>query len=155
MAGMNDYVTKPFDEINLIETIAKYTIIKGEKVSKVVKPNKIKNLYNLNSLHNLSRGNIEFVKKMVTIFIQQTNTTLEKIERSIETKNYIEVSQLIHKIKPSIEGIGVTSISDSVKKLEKIAKETEDVEQIESLFLTIKEVLTVVIEQLKENEIDI
>ncbi len=154
MAGMNDYVTKPFDEINLIETIAKYTIINGEKVSKVVKPDKIKKLYNLNSLHNLSRGNNEFVKKMVSIFIQQTNTTLEKIDLAIATKNYIEVSQLIHKIKPSIEGIGVISISDAVKKLEKIAKETEDVEQIESLYTSIKNILIIVIEQLKENEID-
>lgn len=154
LAGMNDYVTKPFDEINLIETIAKHTLTKKRKISKVAKPIKIKNLYNLNSLYNLSRGDKEFVKKMVNIFIDQTTTTLEKIERSIETNNFIEVSQLIHKIKPSIEGIGVVSIHDAVVTLEKIAKDAEEPYEIEALFTTIKNILTIVIEQLKENEID-
>lgn len=153
-AGMDDYVTKPFDEANLIETIAKHTIRKGITLPKVKKVKKIQRLYNLNSLNNLSRGNKEFVEKMVVIFIEQTNTTIEKIKNAIEAENFIEVSQLIHKIKPSIEGIGVISILDDVKILEKIAKESNDKKQIEAIFSGIKEVLIEVVIQLKENEIE-
>lgn len=152
--GMDDYVTKPFDEVNLIETIAKHTIHKGNRFQNIKKIKKIEKLYNLNSLNNLSRGNKEFVEKMVVIFIEQTHTTLEKIKNAIEAENFIEVSQLIHKIKPSIEGIGVTSILDDVKILEKIAKESNDKKQIDTLFLRINKVLTEVVIQLKENEIE-
>ncbi|WP_298140318.1 PAS domain S-box protein [Flavobacterium sp.] len=152
-AGMNDYITKPFDEINLIETIAKHTIRKGNVLPKIEKNQKIQKLYNLNSLNNLSRGNKEFVDKMITIFIDQTNITIDKIEVAIANNNFIEVSQLIHKIKPSIEGIGVTSIIDDVKILEKIAKESDDKTQIEAIFLDIKEVLKQVVNQLKDYEI--
>lgn len=153
-AGMNDYVTKPFDEANLIETIAKHTIHKGNKVPKAKKVKTNHKLYNLSSLNNLSRGNKEFVEKMVTIFIDQANSTIEKVADAIEVENFIEVSQLIHKIKPSIEGIGVTSIIDDVRILEKISKEQGDKKQIEAIFSGIKVVLKEVIDQLNENEID-
>jgi len=153
-AGMNDYVTKPFDEITLIETIAKHTIHKENILPEVKKNNQIQKLYNLNSLNNLSRGNKEFVEKMIIIFIEQTTITIEKIKNAIEAENFIEVSQLIHKIKPSIEGIGVISILDDVRTLEKIAKESNDKKQINTLFLGINNVLTEVVLQLKENEIE-
>jgi CheY-like chemotaxis protein len=153
-AGMDDYVTKPFDEVNLIETIAKHSILKHQKLPKEKKKQKSKQLYNLSSLNNLSRGNSEFVIKMVAIFIDQTNSTIVKIESAIATDNFIEVSHLIHKIKPSIEGIGVLSILNEVKLLEKIAKETTDKRQIESVFSIIKITLKEVVLQLQENEMD-
>ncbi len=153
-AGMNDYITKPFDETNLIETIAKHTIRKEDKLSNVEKIEKIEKLYNLSSLNNLSRGNREFVEKMIVIFINQTNTTIEKIQNAIEADNFMEVSQLIHKIKPSIEGIGVISILNDVKHLEKITKESPNKQEIESVFSVIKTTLKKVVIQLQQNEIN-
>lgn len=153
-AGMNDYVTKPFDEVNLIETIAKHTIRKNDRLSKVEKIEKDEKLYNLSSLNNLSRGNKEFVEKMIVIFIDQTNSTIEKIQNAIEANNYIEVSQLIHKIKPSIEGIGVISIVNDVKLLEKLTKETPNKQEVESVFSVIKTTLKKVVTQLQQNEIN-
>ena len=108
---------------------------------------------NLSSLNNLSRGNSEFVQKMITIFIAQTTETIEKVEDAIEVKNYLEVSRLIHKIKPSIEGIGIISILEEVKLLEKISAENNNKKLINSLFNTIKFTLEKVILQLKENEL--
>jgi len=124
-AGMDDYVTKPFDESILLETIAKLLYQKDEKEI-ILENNNMPNntlLYSMNSINNLSRGNEEFVQKMITIFIDQTQDTIEKIERALLTNDYLEVSRLIHKIKPSIEGMGVLSILEDVKSLEKITKE--------------------------------
>jgi HPt (histidine-containing phosphotransfer) domain-containing protein len=102
----------------------------------------------------LSRGNKEFVIKIITVFINQTTQTIEKIDQAIKKIDYLEVSRLIHKIKPSVEGIGVFSIIDEIKLLEKIAHETQDKEQIESLFSNIKLVLEKVIIQLQKNELE-
>lgn len=151
-AGMNDYVTKPFEEEVLIETIYKNLTKKIKKEIKQGINNNTK-LYNLNSLRNLSRGNEEFVLKMITIFITQTTETLHKIEEAITIDDFTEISRLVHKIKPSIEGIGVTSIVEDIKLLEKIAKETNDKTTILRLFENIKSILEQVVLQLKQNEI--
>ncbi len=152
-AGMDDYVTKPFDETILLETIAKLLHRENDKSTLLNHASENNWLYNLSSLNNLSRGNQEFVQKMITVFIDQTIETIEKVEKAIPLNDFQEVSRLIHKIKPSVEGMGILSIVDDVKLLEKVSKETNDKEQIILLFSTIKFTLEKVVLLLKENEI--
>ncbi len=152
-AGMDEYVTKPFDETILLETIAK--LLHQKEIKPISHSSNVENvwLYSLNSINNLSRGNEEFVQKMIAIFIDQTIDTIQKVEKALLTNNFQEVSRLIHKIKPSIEGMGILSILDDVKLLEKKAKETTDKELINSLFATIKFTLEKIVQLLKENEL--
>ncbi|OYU85549.1 MAG: hypothetical protein CFE24_01205 [Flavobacterium sp. BFFFF2] len=152
-AGMNDYVTKPFDEAILIETIAR--LISEKTTEDSNKHQKMENelLYNLNSLNNLSRGNHEFVQKMLAIFVSQTSQTIEKIDQAMEINDFQEVSRLVHKIKPSVEGVGILSIVDDIRLLEKLSKDTEDQQQIERLYAKVKLVLEEVVIQLTNNEL--
>ena len=154
-AGMDDYVTKPFDEDILIETIAKHTINKKLSIPKssgLSDTSPSDTIYNLTSLHNISRGNEEFINKMIAIFIEQTTDALEKSEIAISQNNFMEVSRLIHKIKPSVESLGITSILSELKIIEKTAKVSKDKEKILALFSVIKDVLQEAVIQLKENE---
>ena len=153
-AGMDDYVTKPFDEDILIETIAKHTTNKKPTIPKagLSEIAATDTLYNLNSLHNISRGNKEFITKMIAVFIEQTTDSIEKAETAISQNNFKEVSRLIHKIKPSVESLGITSIISEMKILEKTAKDSNNKERISALFFIIKEVLEKAIIQLKNNE---
>lgn len=149
-AGMNDYVTKPFEESVLIETLARYTINKDIISTKTIEKAKDERLYDLKVLNTMSRGNTEFVQKMISIFISQTEEVISKVEDALSKDDFLLVSQLIHKIKPSIESMGVIIILDDVKHLEKIAKESSDRDQITKLFYFIKNVLMATINQLRE-----
>ncbi len=151
-AGMDDYVTKPFDEDILIETIAKYTVNKNLSRPESLQTEK---LYDLSSLFTLSRGNSEFVIKMSAIFVEQTTDIIKKATTAINLNDFAEASRLIHKIRPSVESLGIKSIIKELKHFEKIAKETSDKEQILALFNTIKDILELVIVQLNENELNI
>lgn len=150
-AGIDDYVTKPFEENILVEIIAKQLEKKEQKF--IFSEGEEALLYNLNALHNLSRGNQEFVLKMVQIFVKQAEEVIQKIEICFQNKDYEEVSRLIHKIKPSIEGVGVFSIVEEVKWIEKLAKENKEHALIETLFDNVKKVLEKVILQLKTIEL--
>ncbi len=147
-AGINDYVTKPFDENLLIEIIHK-------NVNKTSIPKRPREelLYNLNSLYNLSRGNNDFVIKMIEIFIKQTEETLIKVNQAITINDFSEVSKLVHKIKPSIEGMGIKSLIDDVKELETMNKSENNKKEIIQLFEIIKDGLQLSITQLKDNEL--
>jgi signal transduction histidine kinase/DNA-binding response OmpR family regulator len=154
-AGMDDYVTKPFDEDILIETIAKHTTSKKTAIPKTVftTTSSSDKLYNLTSLNNLSRDNKEFISNMIELFVEQTTDAIERSAIAISEDNFIEVNQLIHKIKPSVESLGITSIGKELKHLEKLTKEAKDKKQIATLFSNIKVVLEMAILQLIENEI--
>lgn len=149
-AGMNDYVPKPFEEFVLIETLARYTVNKDLLFHNNIEENENTKLYDLNILNTMSKGNHEFVQKMISIFISQTEDVIEKTEEALDKDNFLLVSQLIHKIKPSIESMGILIILDDVKRLEKLAKESSDHNQIANLFSQIKGILVTAIDQLKK-----
>lgn len=144
-SGMNDYVTKPFMEENLLNIIYKYTKNKEKSNNNTPK------LYDLKNIKLLSRGDEAFVQKMLSIFISQTQETIPLVEKSLQENHFIEVARLIHKIKPSIEGIGISSIKEDIIRLEILAKEqSPETSKILSLFEKIKMVLATVITQLKQ-----
>lgn len=147
-AGMNSYITKPFDEDELLKII--YKNIKMQNNSGTGNPETEKVLYDLTNIQALSRGNDEFIQKMLSIFISQTQQTIPMVEKAFEEKNYAEISRLIHRIKPSIEGVGIFSIKEIVKELEIKSKEQQtDFSELYTLFLEIKETLFKAINQLE------
>ncbi|WP_439479302.1 PAS domain S-box protein [Chryseobacterium aquaticum] len=147
-AGMNDYITKPFIEENLLKIIYKHT--KNAKHLRQKKSTGEEVLYDLKNIKTLSRGNEEFVQKMLSIFISQTQETIPLIEKAFEEKNNSEIARLVHKIKPSVEGIGIFSIKEDVKLLEISAKEQKaELTELYALFEKIKQTLNTVINQLK------
>lgn len=148
--GMNDYVTKPFEEEVLFETISKY-LANEDTVNLEIKTNT--STYNLSNLQSLSRGNQEFINKMITIFISQTKEIIDETEKAINENNFLEVSRLIHKIKPSVDGMGIKTIYNEVRSLETISKTSTDKDAIHALFLTIKNVLLQTVQELEENEL--
>lgn len=145
--GMNDYITKPFNEEELLKIIYKHTknaIAEHEK-------DREQKLYNLSSIEELARGDEEFIQKMLSIFITQIQETIPLVDKAFKEKDYAEISRLIHKIKPSIEGFGIYSIKEKVKDLEMNAKEKSiKFSELYELFKEIKSTLIQVIEQLQE-----
>ncbi|MET3022427.1 PAS domain S-box protein [Flavobacterium hydatis] len=148
-AGMDDYITKPFEEFDLIEIISRFTNKKSDGTNSSYKE-KNEKLYNLKSLDSISRGNSEFITKMIVIFIEQINEVIPITEEALVSGDFFTMSRLIHKIRPSIEGMGITSIGDRIKTLEKITKEGKNKEKISNLFFQIKNILLTAIEQLQE-----
>ncbi|MFE3847458.1 PAS domain S-box protein [Flavobacterium sp. LB3P45] len=154
-AGMNDYVTKPFDDLILIKTIARHTINKTKTASKT--DNSVANqLYNLHSLHTMSRGNKDFVTRMVTIFVEQIVASLAIIDKAIIGNNFNELGRLMHKIKPSVENLAIVSIVPDIKYLEKATElNYNDKDQIIIVYSRVKKTLEEVIFQLQKNELNL
>ncbi len=149
-AGMDDYITKPFDENSMIETIAKHVTENNTLLSENETNNK---LYNLNSLYDLDKGNEGFIDSMLEMFVEQTIEILEKVKEKIASNDFMEVYHLVHEMKPSIQMFGIVSMVDKVKELEKLAREAQDKEQITSLFKSINSTLREVVSQMQKNEL--
>lgn len=149
-AGMDSYITKPYSENELLETIYHYTKGKTEQED----TNEEAGIYNLQNLRLLSRGDESFVKKMITIFISQIENVLPQIHTSFVEKNYAEISRLTHKIKPSIEQIGIISITEHVKILEAKSKDISiDHQELYEMFCYIEDILSSAVRLLKEKEL--
>lgn len=151
--GMNDYVTKPFEEDVLISTIQKH-LDKQRITGSQQEPAIQEKLYDLNKLLKISHNDKEYIKKMITIFTEQINTSLKQIEDAYTTKDLDTIHKIAHKIKPSIDSMGIESIRQEIRDIESIAKDGIDSDKLRQNIQTVDKVLKIVVEQLKQENSD-
>ena len=119
--GMNDYVTKPFEEQALIQTLVKYVTPAGS-VDDPLLELPAPPVYDLASLRELSRGDEAFVRRMVGIFLEQTPAAMGEIETALQERDYATVAKTAHRIKPSIDNMGILSLHGVARDIEYYAK---------------------------------
>lgn len=159
--GMNDCVTKPFEEKSLIDTISRNiypatrnTHYLNEDESRVVEAEPAGKLYDLTEITLLSRGNNEFVKKMLTIFLGQARLALVTLQESFEKNDISSIKAVSHKIKPALGNLRIDSIKSDILCLEGLNPSDADWASIRKIILKIEQVLNCVITGL-ENELSL
>ena len=157
-AGMNDFLAKPFDELALMDVILRndgsavfstetnkgnFDVKKKENTSGTSK------LYDLTMIQSVSGGDEEFIKKMISLFIETVPPSMQELIKSVEEKNWEQTGKLAHKLKSTIDSIGIKSIRDEIRKVESLAKEKSHLDQIPPLASHIDKVIHHCVEQLR------
>lgn len=119
--GMDDYISKPFQEEQLKSKILNLVIqSKDPKLFISKKQDNLKKttdpLFTIERLENLSRGNKDFITRMLQIFCEDGSAQLEQIN---STKDSEEIARLAHKIKPSIDYLSNKEFKDLVRNIER------------------------------------
>ncbi|MBL7930297.1 MAG: PAS domain S-box protein [Bacteroidia bacterium] len=150
--GMNDYVTKPYDEEKLLAAI--YQLLhKDVPVAKPVIEETAKPVSDPDKLYDLSVlskqiANPEYVKKMITIFSDQTRELVPEIRKAYAQNDLATVYKLAHRVKPSIDGMGIISLKETVRAIELAAHKNQNSEQLEQQLDALCNTLNKVLEQL-------
>jgi signal transduction histidine kinase/CheY-like chemotaxis protein/HPt (histidine-containing phosphotransfer) domain-containing protein len=108
--GMNDYLSKPFDFMVLLEKLH-INLMNSNIFSVVSSPKEgiISNkLIDFKYLNEFADGDIDFIQNMVSLFLQHTPKSLEKIIQSSRIDNISGVKDEVHKLKSSINLLGIT-----------------------------------------------
>jgi HPt (histidine-containing phosphotransfer) domain-containing protein len=106
-------------------------------------------LYSLSQLEDISSGDQAFVDKMVDMFIDMVPESTNMMVEALANEEYEELGKAAHKIKPSIDMMGILSLREKIRELERRGKLSEEVETIPTLLEDVVLTLNQVIEQLK------
>jgi CheY-like chemotaxis protein len=150
-AGMSAYLSKPYKEKDLLNMVAfwlgKVLPVKDEV--ETIRHASYNHLYDLSGLRQISKNNEGFVQKMAELFVAQTPALVaEMIEKYYEGE-YKAMSAIAHKIKPSIDNMGIASLKDTIIEIEKKGKFEKDDKALPGLLEFIKITLLKVVELLK------
>jgi PAS domain S-box-containing protein len=156
-AGMNDYLSKPFEESQLLNIVSRWvgkTIPKKVKIEEVItiKTNDMP-LYDLTQLNTLARGNKEFIGKMIALFIEQVPASVKEIQEAYEQKDFEKVKKTAHRIKPSIDTMGIESLKEEIREIEQSAEAYQTSPQLELLIKNLEKIITEVVSKLREEGI--
>ena len=124
-AGMNDYISKPFQPETLKNKIISNMNLAGFTQKVLKTPHQKRDLLKVTDLaylREMSDNDKNFISDMIQSFIHQTPKDIENIWFHFSNEEYDEVSNLIHKIKPSITFMGIYALSDFILEMEDNAK---------------------------------
>jgi PAS domain S-box-containing protein len=122
--GMNDYISKPFDENRLQEKIIKVmqkgNQYKAEPAGKEVLQ---KNSSYLTHLEKAFRGDKNFIYKMISVFLDQTPGLLSSMKLSIYNRDKKLLKKVIHRMMPSVAFMEMKEMEEILNLLGKHAEE--------------------------------
>lgn len=105
----------------------------------------------LTYLKKLSNGSNPFMLEMITVFIQQTPTEIESLEKYLKSKDWKALRLIAHKMKPSFSFMGIKELESVIKSVEEYASNETNLDLLPEMISKIKNVCT---EAIKELEIE-
>ncbi len=154
-AGMNDYVSKPFEEDTLVRKIAGWLQKKlpAESISPIGEDKILSRptpaLYDLSKLKAVGRNNDGFMRRMITMFIQQVPAETDAIRAAYEMNKLDVVRSVAHKMKPVLDGLSIDILKEEMIRIEKLAAAGQRCEQLDQSIVKLERVIGQVVTELK------
>jgi|SRR5690554_872916 len=108
-------------------------------------------IYNLDKIHEMAEGDEEFIKSVVTVFLEEVPSDLDGLEMALERKDYDTVYKLAHKIKPNVDLLGMEQTREIALQIETLGRKGEDKGEIERMVPLLKQDIHQVISELKND----
>ncbi len=156
-AGMNDFITKPYTEEKLFEVIRRVlrmvsTDPKPDSESRSIIPDAAKEkLYDLSNLLQFGEDDPNFIKDIITLFITNGRQDLNSLQAAITAGEIQEVFQVAHRMKSSLNTMGIHSIETAIKRIDHCSRHNENVEEIPALYGQVEKTMLTVFDQLMED----
>lgn len=101
-AGMNDYISKPFNPAELNHKI--WDLLPKKDVQQE------KRITNINYLRNAVGGDLNAIKEILEIYLSKTPPILDALDNELAVKNMENVQSLVHNLKNSVGIIGADGL---------------------------------------------
>lgn len=106
-------------------------------------------LFDLTLLEQTAMGNRDFMKKMIQMFVDQTPELMNEMQQHLSENDWEQLGAKAHKLKPSIDLMGITALKQEIRNIEYFAKNKENLEILPSKLQHLTEQLNIALEQLK------
>ncbi|MCU0430091.1 MAG: PAS domain S-box protein [Cytophagaceae bacterium] len=138
-AGASGYISKPFEEEELRSILCKHvTANRSQTVIANAPHSKSRpDMYDLRKLQEISKGNRDFVKKMIQLFIDNTPKEIDKMEAAYTAGDFKSVKDIAHSIKPGIDTMGLSQEGKWIREIEHLALNNPE---HEALAITIQQI---------------
>lgn len=107
--------------------------------------------YNLAKVYALSDNDPEFVMQIITLFVTEVPEDLKQIDLGIKTKDHKLAYSYAHKIKPSLDLLGMTVAFEEIMQVEAWTKAEGKRKEINDTFASIQSQIEKAVKEIKKD----
>ena len=107
--------------------------------------------YNLAKVYALSDNDSEFVMQIITLFVTEVPEDLKQIDLGIKTKDHKLAYSFAHKIKPSLDLLGMTVAFEEILQVEAWTKAEGKRKEIDETFASIQSQIEKAVKEIKKD----
>lgn len=151
-AGFDDYLSKPFEETQLLHIVSAWL---GKALNKlpvsaspVISPVTEPPLYDLTQLTTIARGNQDFIDKMKSLFKEQAPASVQELKSAYLKNDHALMARIAHRMKPSVDTLGIVSLKEVLKEIEESAKSEGTSLRMDGLLWNLENTISKVVSKL-------
>ncbi|AWI25919.1 Hpt domain-containing protein [Flavobacterium pallidum] len=107
--------------------------------------------YNLAKVYAISENDTEFVLQIVSLFISEVPADLQQVKEGIEQKNYKQAYSFAHKIKPTLDLLGMTVAFEEILVVEDWTKREGKRREIKDTFKDIEDRVEKAVKEIRKD----
>ena len=107
--------------------------------------------YNLSKVYALSDNDPEFVMQIISLFVTEVPQDLMQIEQGIKDKDHKQAYAYAHKIKPTLDLLGMTMAYEEILQVEAWTRAEGKKKEIEATFDSIQDQVDKAIKEIKKD----
>jgi len=163
-AGMDDCLSKPFTERELLAVVQKNLgkkrpggpvaeegCTEKQAAQSVPESGLQEPLYDLSLIAAISGGDPTFVGKMLQLFLETVPATLTGLSTAVEDGSWQAAGKLAHKLKSTIDSMGIASLKETIRRIEKEAPQAGNPEAIIQMTREVVDMMHAVMARVKED----
>lgn len=126
-AGMNDFLIKPFNPVELYNKLKKYA---DGIPTPMIKQENLEGL-DISGMQKISDGDTQFLLELLRLCVEQFKSLPVQLKEALKDNNLIEARKIIHKINPSIKMLQFYQLEKTTMEFQKLLKKEEESGEIE------------------------
>lgn len=107
--------------------------------------------YNLAKVYAISDNDTDFVIEILKLFVSEVPVDLRQMKEGINEKNYQEVYGLAHKIKPSLDLLGMTIAYEDSICVENWTRENGKKKEIKDTYKSLEQHVEKAVKEIKKD----
>lgn len=153
-AGMNSYVSKPYTETGLVNTMIAAIQKKVKNDISNTDTTSSESLYNISNIEMLARQDEAFKKRILEVFCADATNTINKLNEAYPNKNFAQIRFVVHAIKVPLHTLNIHSLVTVATQIEKDAAEQNDSTKLKNNINTLISTLQLVIDDIQKNYLE-
>lgn len=107
--------------------------------------------YNLSKVYEISENDTDFALQIVSLFLEEVPVEIQSMKNSIELKDYTQTYASAHKIKPTLDLLGMDMAYEDNMLIMNWTKEEGKRKEIKDVFKSLKTRISEATDEIKKD----